>query len=196
MPRNRRLLATALMLMAGLAQAAHAQSPHTFSAEVRAGAALPMGEFADSARTGWIGDVTLRYQASSAVGVYAGFDFASFPPAEDAPGVGRAIRDVGVRSGIRAALPLSGAAVTPWVEAGLLFNRATLWAHSGVSTGTRNAGWALGGEAGAGINMSLGRQAAFTPGVRFRSHNANFGSESGSITVSYLAVELGLMFRR
>ena len=48
---------------------------------------------------------------------------------------------------------------------------------------------------GLGLSIPLGGRAALTPGVRFRTHKADFGEDLGSSTASYFAVDLGVLVR-
>ena len=195
MTRIRRLLAPALLLGFALARPAAAQTPLPLSFEVRGGVGLPTGDFNDGAGTGWILGGTVRYRAQAVIDVYGGFDFASFPPDEEEPGVDIAFRDYGVRAGVRYELMAVAPAITPWLEAGLLVNRTSVKASDDEVSATVDADWALGFESGAGLSISIGPRAALTPGVRFRSHKADFGDEIGSSTASYIVVDLGVLVR-
>jgi opacity protein-like surface antigen len=195
MTRIRRLLAPTLLLAAALAHPALAQT-HPFSFEVRGGVALPTGDFNDGGGTGFIVGGTVRYQVSPNADAYAGYDFASFPPDDPDADVDVHIRDHGARAGLRAYIPLTGMpAATPWVEAGLLVNRTSVRASNGGVSANVDADWALGFEGGAGVSISVAPRVSLTPGVRFRTHKADFGDDVGSTTVSYVAIDLGVHVR-
>jgi len=198
MTRTRRLLAPALLLGAALAHPALAQTttpPIAF--EIRGGVGLPTGDFNDGATTGWIVGGTVRYVVNPGLEVYAGYDYSSFPPDDPDPDLDFDIRDHGVRAGARADIRPGGTvpSIAPWVEAGFMVNRTSVKATSGGVTGTVDADWALGFEVGAGVSVPFAGRAALTPGVRFRSHKADFGEDIGSTTVSYFAIDLGVRVR-
>ena len=197
MTRIRRLLAPALLLGAGLAQPALAQTtPLPLAFEVRGGAGIPIGDFEDGAGTGWIVGGTVRYLFSPGFEGYAGYDYASFPGEDTDPDLDFDIRDHGLRLGVRADIRPAGApAIAPWLESGLMVNRTSVSASSGNASGSIDADWALGFELGAGVSVPLGARAALTPGVRYRNHKADFGEELGSTTVSYFAVDVGIHVR-
>jgi hypothetical protein len=190
-----KLLAPALLLGSALARPAAAQTPLPLSFEVRGGVGLPTGDFNDGPSTGWIVGGTVHYRAQPQIGVYGGFDFASFPPDDEEQGVDIAFRDYGVRGGIRYELAAMAPTITPWLEAGLMVNRTSVKGSSGEVSATVDAEWALGFESGAGLSIPLGSRAALTPGFRFRSHKADFGDELGETTVSYFVVDVGVLVR-
>lgn len=196
MNRILRLLAPALLLAAGLARPARAQTPIPLLLEFRGGAGSPVGDFNHGSSNGWIVGGTVRYHTSPTADVYGGFDYASFPPDDPEAGVDIAIRDYGLRFGMRADLPHAGtAALTPWVEGGLLLNRTSVKASDGVNSATVNSDWGLGAELGAGFSIPIGPGAALTPGIRYRTYKADFGSEIGRTNVGYFAVDLGVVLR-
>ena len=191
----RRLLAPALLLCAGLAQPALAQGAPPLLVEVRAGAGFPIGDFNDGGTTGWIVGGTVLYRVNPGLDVYAGYDYASFPPDDPDPDLEFDIRDQAIRAGVRAHIREGTAPGAPWIEAGFTLGRTSVSASSGGASGTVDAEWALGAEVGAGLSIALGSRASLTPGVRFRSHKADFGEELGSTTVSYFVVDLGVSVR-
>jgi hypothetical protein len=193
-----RLLAPALLLGAALARPAAAQTPLPLSFEVRGGVGIPVGDFNDGAKMGWIVGGTVRYRTNEAIDLYGGFDYASFPPDDDLDfeGVNVDFRDYGVRAGVRADLQLAMApTIVPWIEAGLLVNRTSVKASDGSNSATVDADWALGAEAGVGFAIPIGPRAALTPGVRFRTHKADFGDDLGNTTINYFAIDLGVLVK-
>ena len=54
----------------------------------------------------------------------------------------------------------------------------------------------FGWEAGGGVSIPFAPTLSFTPGVRYRTHSADFSAsenfEGGDLTVSYIVVDLGL----
>lgn len=198
MTRMLRLLAPALLLGAALALPARAQTTLPLSFEVRGGVGFPVSDFDDGASMGWSVGGTVRYHTTAAIDLYGGFDFASFPPDDDLDfeGVDLDFRDFGVRAGVRTDLQLAVApSVVPWLEAGLLVNRTSVKGSTGSNSATVDADWALGAEVGAGFSIPIGPRAALTPGVRFRTHKADFGDDLGDTTVSYFVVDVGVLVR-
>jgi opacity protein-like surface antigen len=196
MTRTRRLLVPVLLLAAGVAQPALAQTTPPLSFEVRGGAGLPVSDFSDGVGSGWIVGGTVRYQANPGWNVYAGLDFASFPLDEQDSDVDVRIRDYGLRTGIRTDLRFAAApGATPWLEFGLLVNRASVRASAGEMSATVDSDWALGFEAGAGVSVPFSPRASFTPGVRYRLYRTGFDDVEGKADVEYFVVDLGIKVR-
>ncbi|HEX6750261.1 MAG TPA: outer membrane beta-barrel protein [Longimicrobium sp.] len=201
MTRITRILAPALVLGAILAHPARAQIGIPFSAEVRGGVALPTGEFGDGAGTGWGIDGTLRYRIAPMVDVYGGYAYFSFgadSASDFAEGVDVAIRDQGFRAGARLTVPLVGmmTGVSPWIEGGATFNKTTLHASDGSTTLDIDSDQSIGFEVGAGVIFDVAPHVSLTPGVRFRSHNADFseafGEDDADVDANYVAIEIGV----
>jgi opacity protein-like surface antigen len=197
-----RTLAPALLLSAGLATGAHAQSPLPITLEVRGGAAIPTGDFNDGINTGWGIGANVRYALTPVVGVYGGFDHFTFNADDDGdPSVDVGVDDNAIRAGLRANVPLVGmTGISPWVEGGLVFARTSINASDGSSSISINSDWGVGFEAGAGLTFAVAPRISINPGVRYRTHKADFSGDDstdnpGNADVNYLAVELGVSLR-
>ncbi len=201
----RRVLAPALVLSAAVlaTTTASAQSTLPITVEVRAGAAIPTGDFGDGTSTGWGVGATVRYAVSPMVELYGGYDHFDFGTDEelDDTGVDFALQDDGVRAGGRFNFSTLGS-VSPWVEGGLLFNRSRIEVGVGSVSFNVDSDWTLGFEAGAGFGVALSPRVTLTPGVRYRIHEAEFeveDDEGGTVTetvdVTYVAIDLGVNIR-
>src|ERR1044071_8150992 len=141
----RRVRAPALVLGAVLATAATAQSTLPITVEVRGGAAIPTGDFDDGASTGWGVGATVRYAVAPMVELYAGYDHFDFGTDEelDDSGLELGIQDDGLRAGGRFTFSTLGS-VSPWAEAGLLFNRTSVSVGDGSASINVNSDWGIG----------------------------------------------------
>jgi opacity protein-like surface antigen len=196
----RKLLVPALVLGAALAQPARAQTILPISFEVRGGADIPTGDFADGAATGWNVGGTVHYRVAPMVGVYGGFEHTRFGVDDDGDfeGVDANITDQGFRLGARFDVPagtLTG--VSPWLEGGATFNRTSINASDGSTSVSVDSDRGVGFEVGAGFAFAVAPKISITPGVRYRSHKAKFDDddESFEADVNYFTIDLGVHIR-
>src|SRR5215218_1251044 len=155
----RTVLAPALVLSAALATRAHAQNTLPVSFELRGGASIPTGDFADGVQTGWSLGGSVLYAPRPNLALYAGFQHDDFSLDDDADvdeGTDVGIQDDGLRAGARVSLLLAGlGSVRPWAEGGVLFNRTTVSASDGDVSASVDSDWALGFEVGAGLAFDV-----------------------------------------
>jgi opacity protein-like surface antigen len=202
MMKIRNVLAPALVLCAGLATGARAQGTLPIAIEARGGVAIPVSDFGDQTSTGWSVGANVQYPIGRVLGVYGGYEHYSFgvdSVSSDDSGLDAKVADDGFRVGLRASLPLAAASrITPYVEGGLLINRARLSVTDGTSSISIHSNWSAGFEVGAGVAIPLSPRFDLTPGVRFREHRADFnddsGDTSGSLTADYVSVDIGVRF--
>ena len=144
-----RKLVTIFTLVLGtlfLADSADAQVlPLSF--EVRAGAAIPTGDF-DDVSTGFTYGANIAWHFTPMFGVYGGYTQANFS-GDNGNDPSLENFDVG------AIVDLPFPALSPWVRGGLVFGQ-----YDGASRGT-------GFEAGGGIGFNVTPMISITPGVRF-----------------------------
>jgi opacity protein-like surface antigen len=169
----------------GMAAPAAAQSPIPLSLEARAAAAFPTGgTWGDLADTGVGFGVSASVQLVPNIGVYGGYSRTTFDIA--LPGDVRAV-DSGFAVGLNAGL--GGAAISPWVGAGLLFHSLEL---ENVPT-PGGADSQLGFEAGTGLAIALTPRVRFTPAVAYRRYQARLLTTERE-PISYISVGAGLNF--
>lgn len=186
---------------AALAVPASAQTVLPLSFEVRGGAVLPQGDFDDGAGTGFIIGGTVHYRVAPIATIYGGFEHAQFSTDEDADfeGIDTDITDQGFRLGARFDVPLSGMTrVSPWVEGGATFNKTTINLSDGGSSVGVDSDRSVGFEVGAGLAFALAPKVSFTPGVRYRSHKADFGDTDdgpAEVDANYFSIDLGVHIR-
>ncbi|MBV9774032.1 MAG: porin family protein [Gemmatimonadetes bacterium] len=183
--------------LVGSASASLAQSILPLSAEVRVGAAIPTGDFSDGVKTGSSYGATVKFSVMPMIALYGGWEQAVFK-AEDDPdfqGTDVKIRDTGVRAGAELRIPLVGmvTGISPYVQAGALFNKAT--ASLSDDTGGSldiNSDRGLGFEVGAGAGIRIAPTISLVPEVRYRTYKPDFGDQSGDSNLSYFNVGLGV----
>lgn len=162
--------------------------------EVRGGAAFPMGDFGDvfAAETGVSYGVTASLQATSLLGVYAGFERAEFGVDDTALGEAD-LTDQGFAFGARLSLPFGGlTGLGPWVRAGAVYNQISRETDSTV--GDFESDRKFGFEVGGGLSIPLGMVVSVTPGVRYRTYSPGLTGNLSDTNVSYLVADLGLSF--
>jgi hypothetical protein len=168
------------------------------SLEVRAGAGIPTGDFADR-RPGVEAETGLAFAAgavlhlSSAVGIYGQYNRTAFG-CDNCAGAGLddELVDAGGGFGIHAALPL--AAFRPWIRAGGVYHELRF---SG-SEGELFSDPALGFQVGGGVSLPLIGGLRVLPGVHFRSYSAELdlgGLPSETVDVNQVVADLGLSYR-
>lgn len=189
------LFATVAALAAAV-QAAEAQTPQ-LSLEGRGGFAVPIGE--------WNEDEVLKngvgYGASiigmftPQIGVYAGWETYEFSIDEDEPGVSADATDVGYRAGISLSTPpLPGNRITPFVEAGVIYNVLEIGANSGGTSLQILSDRSLGFEGGVGVVGAVNPRISVVPTLRYRRHDVEFDAAEGldAETVEYVVLSVGL----
>lgn len=92
--------------------------------------------------------------------------------------------------GVRLNVLTGGAA--PWIQLGAVFDRTEADVLEGPGSVRRASDLAVGGEAGAGIRLRLGRRLSLDPGVRYARHDARFPG-SGVVRMRYAVVDLGVV---
>lgn len=200
--RNRLLLVPIAMgALLGFPGEATGQAAITVG--VRGGASIPVGSFeegggGDGARSaleaGPSFGVDLQYHPQRGSGFFVGFSQHRFGcEAESCPGSGEYV-STGWNLGLRHTLPVGG--LRPYLQAGAVLSRTEDGGiRSGGPAGVAGAGQevsdlALGGEAGAGLDISLGRRFRAQPGVRYGITNTRFSD--GLLRMRYLVADLGL----
>ena len=200
----RKLLFPALLLGAALAQPARAQTILPLSFEARGGVALPTGDFADGAGTGFNVGATVHYRVAPMVSVYAGYEYASFSvddlDDEEFEGVDANWSDQGFRAGARFEVPLAGAmtGLQPWVEGGATLYQTSIHASDSNTSIDIDADRKVGFEVGAGFNFAVAPKISLSPGVRYHSHKAEFDFGDGDVgeaDINYFTIDLGIHIR-
>lgn len=197
----RKLVVPALVLgAAALAAPASAQTVLPLSFEVRGGVVLPQGDFDDGANTGFIVGGTVHYRVAPIASIFAGFEHAQFGIDDDSDfeGVDANFRDQGFRLGARFDVPLAGmTGISPWVEGGATFNKTSLNLSDDDASASVDSDRGVGFEVGAGLAFNVAPKISITPGVRYRSHKAEFDFDGGSeeFDVNYFAIDLGVHIR-
>ena len=219
---------TLLMLCAALllfAPAAEAQTS-PFSLEVRGRAAFPTGDFgekdADGAgiETGWGGSIEGIFQATSILGVYAGYSYTRFPTdlgalEQELEGIvddaSVDVTDAGLDAGLRAtlSLPLNGGSV--FVRGGVVYHQLGLELSDDLEEflednavgvfdpDALDSEWTLGFQLGAGVLVPLGPRLSASVAAGYTRYEPEF-EQQGDVTVeaddvSYASAEVGLLIR-
>lgn len=165
-----------------------AQLPVPLSIEGRAGAAFPVGDFADGLETG------LSLSASAAVGVTPGFGIygAYNHTTFNADGGGGGLVDRGFSVGATASLAGLTPRVTPYLGAGLVMHELELDVDDGDDPDVGETD--LGFEVGAGLAVQLAPNVRLTPALGYRRYGAEIPALVGTVEgdVSYLTLGVGL----
>jgi hypothetical protein len=196
-----KLVPIALILLASAAQTAGAQRlpDLPISVEVRAGAGIPMGEFAEDepgvgAEAGPAFSAGALFHLSNALSVYGAYSRTHFVcGACDAAGLDEQLVDAGAEFGVQVT-PVRLAGVSPWVRAGGVYRQLTFSGEGGELTSDPGIGF----EAGGGLSVGVTRSISIAPGVRFRTYAArlDLGELPGrTIDVSQVMADVGIAFR-
>lgn len=187
---------TSAIIMAatlGVVGTADAQSRSPLSVEIRGGLPFPVGDFQDShggLQTGYSLDGTAIFQVTPMLGLYAGYSTNRFEVenTED-----REVNDAGFHGGLMASFPMT-TGLNPFVKGGVVYHETETVVNG---EGQANSDAELGFQAGAGVEIPLGRTLSFTPGVSYTRHSV----ESQTILnapdrdVSYVRADVGLRVR-
>jgi opacity protein-like surface antigen len=192
-----RKLVVGMIAVAGVVGAtrpAMAQGVIPLAVEGRVGAGFPTGDFGEDddvgTGLGFGADAVLR--VLPLVNVYGGWERYSFDGKGESNGTN--VTDSGIRAGAQLSIPVGMVTgFSPFVSAGLLYNRTSAEATEGSASLKFTSDWKLGYELGAGISVPVAPALSVVPAVRYRSHDVSFSDLEGfSGTISYLSVEAGL----
>lgn len=182
------LAAVALLPTTGAAQA-------RWSLDVRAGAAFPTEDLgAVELDTGLGFEATVGYRLLPHLSAYAGWDWHRFG-AGDALATGGELEETGYAAGFRFEHPFAGETGNGpayRLRAGVTFNHLEVEDDGGDIVA--DSGHGAGFELGAGVTFPLGDEWRLAPGLRWRTltRDLEAGSVSEEVTLSYLALEVGL----
>jgi|GEM_PF-3114649 len=174
--------------------------------EARAGFAVPTGEWneEDILDNGFGFGGSVKGMVTSAVGVYVGWETYTYRiERADLGDVKANATDAGFRAGVALHVPIPRyPALTPYVEAGGIYNRVFIGASNPVASLEIESDASLGFEAGIGVSVALSPYVSLMPSLRYRQHKADFEGfpELEAIigrdpTVSYIVYGVGLSFR-
>lgn len=194
--------AAAALAMGAAANQADAQMALPLSVEVRGGAAIPMGDFADDfgsnargASTGPGYSVDAMFNFTPTVGVYAGYSRNEFGVDRGGLTIGGDAEyiDSGFRGGLMASLAPMGA-LSPYLHGGAVFRSLDYQ----LGSFRREFDNALGFEVGGGLEYALGQVISITPGVRYVRYapgDTDGSSATDDRAISFLNADVGLRFR-
>jgi opacity protein-like surface antigen len=193
--RRIELLAVAGAVLIG-SQPLAAQTPQ-LALEIRGGYAIPTGDWneEDAFENGLGIGGSVMAMVTPQIGVYAGYEAFRFGVEEDEEGVEADATDAGFRAGISFSTNVPAYQnVTPFIEAGVLYNTMTIGASGDGTTIDIESEESLGFEAGVGFAATVAPRVSVVPMVRYRTHDVEFDLEGleGSDTVQYVIVGLGL----
>lgn len=167
----------AALTVAGGAQAQTGTLPTSpLSLEVRAGVAVPTGDFGDIAETGFTVGGDLGFMFTPMLSAYVGGSFNSFP-VDDAfvalLGLGGVQADdlsynlYGGDAGLKATFG-NGRGFTPFLKGGLVYYTAELGGDDDLGVDVdEEKEWELGFEVGGGLAFPLGPRVSVTPAVSY-----------------------------
>jgi hypothetical protein len=165
-------------LLAPQAAVAQLVSGLPLSIELRAGAALPMGDFGQEspglgAGAGVGAALTLHVELASSLGLYGSYDYGRFAcGACGAAGFEEGLPEAGFEVGVEWTLPFRLGALDPWLGAGALLGRRLEIPDGGDGFASESAtGW----SAAVGLRVPLAASLRLLPGIRYRSYSARFG---------------------
>lgn len=171
---------TAALAAATFAGTAHAQMRSPLSVEVRASAAIPTGDFANTGGgigTGYGIGADAHFALTPQFGVYAGYSYTGF----DYDNFDDTLKETGIDAGVRASLG-SGAAFTPYLRGGIVYHK--------LNNQLGNSDSRTGFEVGAGLDYPLGLVLSVTPEVSYTRINQDAAPD-----LSHVRLGVGLRFK-
>lgn len=166
--------------------------------EVRAGAGIPTGDFADGrvqAESGVSFGGNVLVGVTPVLGLFAGYSQTRFGCGDcELFQLDRDVRDDGFDVGAQATLRPALVGLEPWLRAGAVFHQLTFSGNGGDASSDRGTGFSVGG--GVAYRTTVGF--SLTPGVHYRSYTADFplGDLPGrSVDVAHVIVDLGISYR-
>jgi opacity protein-like surface antigen len=183
-----------------LASEAAAQRSTPFSAEIRGGAAVPVGSFRRVADVGWTAGAGAVYRFTRVVGVFLDYDRASMDSKSDATLGGStldgSITTSAVRTGVQWTFPVSWEHLHPYLRTGVFFGQVSADVDSGTGSRRVDADRLTSFSLGVGADVSIRPKIAITPGIRYNGYSPRFqlsGEESDvRLPVRYLSLTLGV----
>lgn len=195
----RAVVLTSLLLLAA-ARSLPAQLPiPPVSAEIRAGVAVPTGEFAEAepgigAESGPMVGAALVVHFTSRLALVGGYSLGWFGcPRCAQQGLEQTVMDQGADIALHLESP-AWRGMIPWARAGGLLHHIT-FAGAG---GELSSDFAPGYQAGAGVRLSLPGALQLTPGFHYRGFPAELdlgGLGGESVDVSHVLFDVGLSYR-
>jgi hypothetical protein len=167
--------------------------------EVRAGGALPTGEFAEAspgvgAEAGPVLEASAIVRVIPAIGIYVGYRRAWFSCSLCAErGMDDSVVDSGLEFGVEGDIPLEAAGGVPWIRVGGILHQL---AFSGFGS-TLSSDPGLGLRVGAGFSVPLTAPLLLVPAVSYAVYPAELGLgglPDRTVNAGRLAADLGIRF--
>jgi len=197
-----RAMFSAALFAAILPAAVQAQAS-PFSAELRGGAGVPTGDFADGAKTGWGLGANVQFRFMPALGAYASYSYNRFGTERsefddlDFPGSASMdvnIVDSGFGAGLIAYIP-GAPMLEPWVRGGVILNQLSVNMSGGGGSESFSFDRGLGFELGGGLAIPVAPRVSLTPGLIYRSHKPKFDGETSDEALTDVSIDIGLRIR-
>ena len=188
------LAALAAVSLAGTANAQ--MGPTTpFSVEVRAGAAIPTGDFADLVSTGWTVGVDGTFNITPMFGIYAGYSVSQFGVSDDFEEVfgDGDITEQGFDAGLKATFGGGALPFTPFLRGGLIYHKIG-GDFEDEDVDAEDSDSELGFEIGGGVTFPLGPRISVVPSASYLQWTPEDEGDEG-IDVSQVKVQIGLNIR-
>ncbi|HSJ23506.1 MAG TPA: hypothetical protein VK929_02405 [Longimicrobiales bacterium] len=187
----RRLMTVATLLVFGTAAGVHAQT--AVELEIRGGASFPTEDFGPSSlKTGGGFEGSVGVLLMPHLKVYGGWGWNQLRT--DTPFLGGQydVETTGYVFGGQFQHPMFDR-FGGWIRAGGLYQHIELEEREGSFAA--DSGHELGWEAGGGFLVQMGERFVLTPGVRYRTLSADLtsGSQTVPVTLSYVAVDIGVV---
>jgi opacity protein-like surface antigen len=185
----KRIITTLALLSCVWVPAAQAQR---FGVELRAGPAFPTEELQGATvNPGGGAGFSVNYRIMPHTVAYAGWDWHMFAMDEPFAGGQYDVVSTGYAFGLQFEHPLRGR-LGAFARGGALYNHLELEEEDGVIR--TDSGHELGWEAGGGLRFDVTDRFALTPGVRYRTVDAELMVDNAKypVTMSYVAAEIGM----
>lgn len=186
-------LALAAAALVALTSPALAQEPWTIELRTGGNAATESFDGADLEFGAGL-EVSIAYRVAPGVSLFGGWDRQHHRAEDQIVGMEVELEDTGYVYGVRFEAP-AGARVKPFVRVAGLWNHVEVESEDGEALAESDHTWGF--EAGAGLDVSVGRTWSLTPGVRYRRFEptVRFGSTELPATLAYVVFDVGIAWR-
>lgn len=170
------------------------------SLEVRLGAGIPTGDFANrepgiEAEIGPTFGVSAAFHATQVLAVYGGYSRTAFGCSRCASrGLDDSVTDSGFELGGEAAFPMRVARLRPWARVGAIYHELTFSGGGDQLSSEPSLGFEIGGGGAFAVLPALW----ITPGIRYRAYSAELdlgGFPGQTVDVSGIVLDVGLSLR-
>ena len=182
----------AIVSITGKAQ----ENPRRFGFEISGGPSMATREIlSGKLQNGFGVEGIIHYRLMSFTGVYGGWGWNRFSSNGSFAGNNSDFEETGYVIGLQFKHPIPGFSSSYYLRAGALYNHIEIENEDGmiIYDSGHGFGWQLAG----GVDIRLGSNLSFTPGVKYNALNCEVDNEGVTIPIKYhyLSLRAGLSWK-